>query len=103
MPGSPPPWLLLCAPLVVAVLPALGVLRLGDEAAAALGLHVGRARVAVLGLAAVLVAVVVGPCGPITWSTVGLPNRRHRPVPLMPATLPLVPSPHRPSATRRAY
>ncbi|MER7455875.1 iron ABC transporter permease [Micromonospora sp. NPDC126480] len=61
------PWLLLCAPLVVAVLPALGVLRLGDEAAAALGLPVGRARVAVLGLAAVLVAVVIGPCGPIAW------------------------------------
>ncbi|TDC83923.1 iron ABC transporter permease [Micromonospora sp. KC606] len=61
------PWLLGCAPLTVLALPALGVLRLGDEAAAAVGLHVGRARVAVLGLAAVLVAVVVGPCGPIAW------------------------------------
>ncbi|MEH1015794.1 iron ABC transporter permease [Micromonospora sp. CPCC 206060] len=75
------PWLLLCGPLVLAVLPALGVLRLGDEAATALGLHVGRARVAVLGLAAVLVAVVVGPCGPIAWIGFVAPHvaRRVRP------------------------
>lgn len=75
------PWLLLCAPLILAVLPALGVLRLGDEAATALGLHVGRARVAVLGLAAVLVAVVVGPCGPIAWIGFVAPHvaRRVRP------------------------
>ncbi len=61
------PWLLAAVPLVLFALPALAVLRLGDEAAAALGLRVGRARVGVLGLAAVLVAVVVGPCGPIAW------------------------------------
>ncbi|TDB77992.1 iron ABC transporter permease [Micromonospora sp. KC723] len=75
------PWLLLCGPLILAVLPALGVLRLGDEAATALGLHVGRARVAVLGLAAVLVAVVVGPCGPIAWIGFVAPHvaRRVRP------------------------
>jgi iron complex transport system permease protein len=75
------PWLLACVPLAVLALPALGVLRLGDEAAAAVGLRVGRARVAVLGLAAVLVAVVVGPCGPIAWIGFVAPHaaRRLRP------------------------
>lgn len=75
------PWLLACVPLAVLALPALGVLRLGDEAAAAVGLHVGRARIAVLGLAAVLVAVVVGPCGPIAWIGFVAPHaaRRLRP------------------------
>jgi iron complex transport system permease protein len=75
------PWLLLCLPLILLVLPALGVLRLGDEAAAALGLRVGRARIAVLGLAAFLVAVIVGPCGPIGWIGFVAPHvaRRIRP------------------------
>ncbi|SCL71248.1 iron complex transport system permease protein [Micromonospora citrea] len=75
------PWLLACVPLTVLASPALGVLRLGDEAAAALGLRVGRARLVALGLAAVLVAAVVGPCGPIAWIGFVAPHaaRRLRP------------------------
>ncbi|WP_226366192.1 iron chelate uptake ABC transporter family permease subunit [Pseudonocardia sp. ICBG162] len=51
----------------VAVLPLLGPLRLGDDAASALGLHTGAARAAVLGVACLLVAAVVGPAGPVAW------------------------------------
>ncbi|MCO5546656.1 hypothetical protein L7F22_000090 [Adiantum nelumboides] len=51
----------------VAVLPLLGPLRLGDDAASALGLRTGAARAAVLGVACLLVAAVVGPAGPVAW------------------------------------
>nr|CTQ97053.1 ABC-type Fe3+-siderophore transport system, permease 2 component [Kibdelosporangium sp. MJ126-NF4] len=55
------------APLAVFCLPALTVLRLGDETAASAGLAAGRARVLVLTVACLLIAVVVGFCGPIAW------------------------------------
>jgi len=51
----------------VAVLPALGVLSLGDEQASALGMRPGRWRLLALGVAALLVALVVAACGPIAW------------------------------------
>ncbi|MBE1470420.1 FecCD family ABC transporter permease [Kibdelosporangium phytohabitans] len=55
------------APVSVLCLPALKVLRLGDETAASTGLNAGRARVLVLTVACLLIAVVVGFCGPIAW------------------------------------
>ncbi|GGM58113.1 heme ABC transporter [Longimycelium tulufanense] len=61
------PGLLAALPLAVLAVPALGVLRLGDETAEAVGLRAGPARVAVLAIACVLVAAVVGPTGPIAW------------------------------------
>ncbi|CAM3738529.1 iron chelate uptake ABC transporter family permease subunit [Kibdelosporangium persicum] len=54
-------------PLAVLCLPSLKVLRLGDEAAASAGLNAGRARVVVLTVSCLLIAVVVGFCGPIAW------------------------------------
>lgn len=51
----------------VAVLPAVTLLRLGDDTASALGLRAGAARMVVLAVASLLVAVVAGPCGPIAW------------------------------------
>ncbi|GAA3685902.1 hypothetical protein GCM10022267_85850 [Lentzea roselyniae] len=51
----------------VVVLPAVNLLRLGDDTASALGLRTGAARTAVLAVASLLVAVVAGPCGPIAW------------------------------------
>jgi iron complex transport system permease protein len=54
-------------PLTILCLPALKVLRLGDETAASAGLNAGRARVAVLTVASLLIAVIVGFCGPIAW------------------------------------
>jgi iron complex transport system permease protein len=51
----------------VAVLPAVNLLRLGDDTASALGLRAGAARMIVLAVASLLVAVVAGPCGPIAW------------------------------------
>ncbi|MEV0585191.1 iron chelate uptake ABC transporter family permease subunit [Nonomuraea sp. NPDC050310] len=65
--GQTVPWFVVAVPLVVACVPALGLLRLGDEAAAALGGKVGRARLGVLAVAALLAGAVVGPCGPIAW------------------------------------
>ncbi|MGI5170137.1 FecCD family ABC transporter permease [Spirillospora sp. CA-253888] len=61
------PWFVLAAPLVLLCVPALGLLRLGDEAAAGLGARVDLARLGVLAVAALLVGAVAGPCGPIAW------------------------------------
>lgn len=61
------PWFLAALPLVLLCVPALGLLRLGDEAAAALGSRVNRARLGVLAVAALLIGCVVGPCGPLAW------------------------------------
>jgi iron complex transport system permease protein len=61
------PGLLVAAPLVVVALPALGLLRLGGEAATVLGLRAGAARGGVLAVACLLTAAVVGPAGPIAW------------------------------------
>ncbi|WP_236808859.1 FecCD family ABC transporter permease [Amycolatopsis albispora] len=61
------PGMLLALPLTVLALPALGVLRLGDDTATALGLPAGAARVAVLAIGCLLVATVVGACGPVAW------------------------------------
>ncbi|PRX97766.1 FecCD family ABC transporter permease [Allonocardiopsis opalescens] len=61
------PWTLLAVPLTLLAMPVLGLLRLGDDAAASLGVRVGWARLGLIALAALLVAGVVGPCGPIAW------------------------------------
>ncbi|MGO1055772.1 FecCD family ABC transporter permease [Crossiella sp. CA198] len=61
------PGLLAALPLALLAVPALGLLRLGDDTASALGLRADRARLAVLVLACALVAVAVGPAGPIAW------------------------------------
>lgn len=54
-------------PLTMLTAPALGVLRLGSRAAAALGSNVARARLVVAGVAVLLVCVVVSACGPLAW------------------------------------
>lgn len=59
--------LVLVVPAVVLVLPRVRVLRLGDDEALSAGLRPGRARLAVLGVASLLVAAVVGPAGPVAW------------------------------------
>ncbi|MGP4102635.1 FecCD family ABC transporter permease [Nonomuraea sp. KM90] len=61
------PWLAAAVPLVVLCVPALTLLRLGDDAAASLGSRVERARLGVLAVAALLIGCVTGPCGPIAW------------------------------------
>lgn len=65
--GRALPWFAVAAPLVLACVPALNLLRLGDEAAAALGSRVRAARLGVLAVAALLVGSVTGPCGPVAW------------------------------------
>lgn len=61
------PWFAAAIPLVVLCVPALGLLRLGDDAAASLGSRVNRARLGVLAVSALLIGAVTGPCGPIAW------------------------------------
>ncbi|MFE3454884.1 FecCD family ABC transporter permease [Nonomuraea sp. NPDC059194] len=65
--GQTLPWFAVALPFVLLCVPALGLLRLGDEAAAALGSRVAGARLGVLAVAALLVGAVTGPCGPIAW------------------------------------
>ncbi|MFE7132971.1 FecCD family ABC transporter permease [Streptomyces sp. NPDC057638] len=61
------PWLVVTLPALVLCAPVLGVLRLGDDDARALGVRVRRARVAALAVAVLLLAPVVAVCGPIAW------------------------------------
>ncbi|MBB1255114.1 iron ABC transporter permease [Streptomyces sp. OF3] len=61
------PWLLVAGPALVLCAPVLGVLRLGDDDAEALGVRVRRARLAALAVAVVLIAPVVAVCGPVAW------------------------------------
>ncbi|MGW8885635.1 FecCD family ABC transporter permease [Streptomyces sp. NPDC055749] len=61
------PWLLVAVPALVLCAPVLGVLRLGDDDARALGVRVRWARFGALGLAIVLIAPVVAVCGPVAW------------------------------------
>ncbi|RJL24229.1 iron chelate uptake ABC transporter family permease subunit [Bailinhaonella thermotolerans] len=65
--GYVAPWIAVAVPLVALCVPALGLLRLGDEAAAALGGRAARARLGVLAVSALLVGCVAGPCGPLAW------------------------------------
>ncbi|MFI0462637.1 FecCD family ABC transporter permease [Saccharopolyspora sp. 5N102] len=62
------PGLVVGIPLVVLTIPALGLLRLGDDTAATLGGAPARARAVILAVACALTAVVVGPCGPVAWT-----------------------------------
>ncbi|WP_308342074.1 iron ABC transporter permease [Streptomyces sp. MW-W600-10] len=75
------PWLAVAVPALVLCGPVLGVLRLGDDDARALGVRVERARVAALGIAVVLIAPVVAVCGPVAWVGFLAPHlaRRLRP------------------------
>ncbi|MCP3799700.1 iron ABC transporter permease [Allokutzneria sp. A3M-2-11 16] len=61
------PGLIALLPLALLCVPLLGVLRLGDETASALGVRADRARLIVLVVACALVAIAVAPSGPIAW------------------------------------
>ncbi|MET9514886.1 iron ABC transporter permease [Streptomyces sp. NPDC002994] len=61
------PWLLIAVPALVLCAPVLGVLRLGDDDARALGVRVRQARLGALAIAIVLIAPVVAVCGPVAW------------------------------------
>lgn len=72
------PWLALALPAVVLAGPVLAVLRLGDEAAGALGVRVERARAAALAIAVILVGPIVALCGPIAWVGLLAPHLARR-------------------------
>lgn len=59
--------LVVAVPAVVLIMPRVRLLRLGDDEALSAGLKPGRARLATLAVASLLVATVVGPAGPIAW------------------------------------
>ncbi|MET9291444.1 iron ABC transporter permease [Streptomyces sp. NPDC003077] len=75
------PWLVVAVPALVLCAPVLGVLRLGDDDARALGVRVRRARLAALAIVVVLIAPVVAVCGPVAWVGFLAPHlaRRLRP------------------------
>ncbi|WP_394805898.1 FecCD family ABC transporter permease [Streptomyces fradiae] len=75
------PWLAAAVPAMVLCAPVLGVLRLGDDDARALGVRVRRARLAALAVSVVLIAPVVAVCGPVAWVGFLAPHlaRRLRP------------------------
>ncbi|PRH79066.1 iron ABC transporter [Streptomyces solincola] len=75
------PWLVVAVPALVLCAPVLGVLRLGDDDARALGVRAVRARVAALAIAILLIAPVVAVCGPVAWVGFLAPHlaRRLRP------------------------
>ncbi|MBH5333308.1 iron ABC transporter permease [Streptomyces pactum] len=75
------PWLVVAVPALVLCAPVLGVLRLGDDDARALGVRVRHARIAALAVSVVLIAPVVAVCGPVAWVGFLAPHlaRRLRP------------------------
>ncbi|HEX5730518.1 FecCD family ABC transporter permease [Microbacterium sp.] len=58
---------LVLVPLLLAQGRGLGVLQLGDDAAASLGVHVGRTRVILILCAVALLAFATAACGPIAF------------------------------------
>lgn len=66
--------LLVVAPLVVAARGPLRQLELGDDAAAAHGVRVERARMAILGLGILLIALVTAATGPIAFVALTAPQ-----------------------------
>lgn len=83
------PGLAVAVPLAVLAMPVVGLLRLGGDTAAALGLPAGAARTGVLAVACLLTAAVVGPCGPIAWVGFVAPLLVRTLVPALPPLLAL--------------
>lgn len=61
------PWLLVTVPLSILAVPALAVLRLGDETASGLGARPAAMRWGILALVCVMIAVFISVTGPISW------------------------------------
>lgn len=72
------PWLLIGIGLAALLRRRVGVLTLGDDVAAGLGLPVVRTRVAALALAAVLAAAVASVCGPVAFVALLAPHLARR-------------------------
>lgn len=61
------PWLALTIPLCILAVPAIEILRLGDEAASSLGARPVLLRYGILGLVCVVISVFIAVTGPISW------------------------------------
>jgi iron complex transport system permease protein len=68
------PWTAIAIPLGLLTARTLNVLQLGDDVASAVGMRVTRARLAVLGVAVLLVAPVVAVAGPISFVALMSPH-----------------------------
>lgn len=66
------------APALAVLVPSLRQLELGDDAALAHGVQVERVRMALMGLAIVLVAVATAAAGPIAFVALAAPEIAHR-------------------------
>ncbi|WP_232678083.1 iron ABC transporter permease [Nocardioides sp. R-C-SC26] len=67
-------WCAVAVPAALVLARSLNVLRLGDDAAATLGIAVLRTRIAVLAVASLLTAAVVAVCGPIGFVALVAPH-----------------------------
>jgi len=61
------PWLVLTVPLSILAIPAIEMLRLGDETASALGARPALMRYGILGLVCVMIAAFIAVTGPVSW------------------------------------
>ncbi|WP_020620687.1 FecCD family ABC transporter permease [Paenibacillus daejeonensis] len=68
------PWFIVLLPLALALARSVNLLQLGDETASGLGVKVDRARLLVLIVSALLVAVTVAQCGPIGYIALLAPH-----------------------------
>jgi len=66
--------MLLLLPLSMLLVKTMNLLLLGDEYARNLGLHLGRARMLVIGSSGILVAIVTAYCGPIMFIGLAVPH-----------------------------
>ncbi|WP_199613728.1 FecCD family ABC transporter permease [Paenibacillus alkalitolerans] len=68
------PWFLATLPVCLFFTRTINLLQLGDDTAAGLGVKVGRSRVAIFALCAILVAVTVSQSGPIGYIALLAPH-----------------------------
>lgn len=66
--------MLILLPLSMLLVKTMNLLLLGDEYARNLGLHLGRARMLVIGSSGILVAIVTAYCGPIMFIGLAVPH-----------------------------
>lgn len=68
------PWLVIMLPAAMLLARSVNLLQLGDDSASGLGMKVGRTRIVLLVVCALLVAVTVAQCGPIGYISLLAPH-----------------------------
>ncbi|WP_373233082.1 FecCD family ABC transporter permease [Cohnella sp.] len=68
------PWFVIMLPVAMLLARSVNLMQLGDDAATGLGMNVGRTRMLLLVICALLVAVTVAQCGPIGYISLLAPH-----------------------------